>query len=133
MEMTIRFPGGKQVAADVRGHTVLTDQPRFGGGDDAAPAPYELFLASLGTCAGIYVLGFCESRGIPTEGIELVQRHSFDPRTHVLTGVTLDIHVPATFPAKYHDALVRVAGQCAVKRTLDAPPSFEVRTLAAAA
>jgi len=133
MDITIRFPGGKQVAADVRGHTVLTDQPAFGGGDDAAPAPYELFLASLGTCAGIYVLGFCESRGIPTDGLELVQHHTFDPRTHALAGVTLQIRVPAGFPAKYHDALVRVASQCAVKRTLENPPAFEVRTLAAAA
>lgn len=131
MEITVRFPGGKRVAADFRQHTVETDQGRSGGGDDSAPAPYELFLASLATCAGIYVLGFCETRGISTEGVRLVQRHGFDPRTHMLTDVGIDIEVPADFPEKYRDALVRVASQCAVKRAIEAPPNFTVRTVSA--
>ncbi len=129
MEMTITFPGGKKVDAEVRGHVVRTDQSTYGGGDDSAPAPYELFLASLGTCAGIYVLGFCESRGLSTEGVRLVQRHHFDPMTRGLAKVSIDVEVPPDFPEKYHDALVRVANQCAVKKTLLNPPEIEVNTV----
>ena len=54
MDMKVYFPGGKRVYADYGGFTIETDQPARGGGDDSAPAPFDLFLASIGTCAGIY-------------------------------------------------------------------------------
>lgn len=129
MELTITFPGGKRVDADLGGHVVHTDQPVMGGGEDSAPAPYLLFLSSIGTCAGIYVLGFCQNRGISTDGIRIVQRHQFDHETHALAEVQLDIEVPPDFPEKYHAALVRVADQCAVKKTLQSPPTFAVQTV----
>ncbi len=132
LEMAITFPGGKKVDADVRGHVIRTDQSVSGGGEDSAPAPYDLFLASLGTCSGIYVLGFCQSRGLSTEGIRLVQRHIFDPATNALSKVQIDVEVPPSFPEKYHAALVRVANKCAVKRTLQDPPEVEVNTVVTA-
>ncbi len=131
MEMTITLPGGKRVDAQVGEHVIRTDQPVRAGGEDTAPAPFSLFLASIGTCAGIYVLGFCQSRGLPTEGIRLRQRNHFDVKTGVLVGVDLDIEVPAAFPEKYHDALVRVADQCAVKKAIQAQPVFAVKTITA--
>jgi ribosomal protein S12 methylthiotransferase accessory factor len=87
-----------------------------------------LFLASLGTCAGIYVLGFCRQRGLPAEGIRLVQRMGFNPASGKLDRVDLDIQVPAAFPEKYHEALIRAASQCAVKKLLEQPPAIEVKT-----
>uniref|UniRef100_A0A832MMC9 Osmotically inducible protein OsmC n=1 Tax=Eiseniibacteriota bacterium TaxID=2212470 RepID=A0A832MMC9_UNCEI len=130
MEMTIRFPGGARVDASFGPYTVRTDQPAHGGGDGSAPTPFATFLASLGTCAGIYVLGFCRQRGLPTEGIRLVQRHDVDRATGMVTAVRLDIHVPEDFPEKYRPALVRAAEQCAVKKHMEAPPRFEIRALA---
>ncbi len=127
-EMTVTFPGGRRVDAAVGAHVVRTDQPRDNGGEDSAPAPFSLFLASLATCAGIYVLGFCQKRGLPSEGIRLRQRMRYDAETRALAGVDIDIEVPPTFPEKYHEALVRVADQCAVKKAIAAPPSFQVRT-----
>ena len=131
-EMVVTFPGGKRVDTEIGGHVIRTDQPRAGGGEDSAPAPFSLFLASIGTCAGIYVVGFCQKRGLPTDGIRIVQRNRFDAETGALAGVDLDIEVPASFPAKYHDALVRVADQCAVKKAVQAQPAFAVRTVVTA-
>jgi len=122
MEMEIVFPGGARVDA-VMGTTVIpTDQ------NGAAPQPFALFLASIGTCAGVYVLGFCRRRGLSTDGIKIVQRMHADPATHMVEQVDLDIVVPPDFPEKYHDALVRAADQCAVKKHLEKPPRFNVRT-----
>jgi ribosomal protein S12 methylthiotransferase accessory factor len=84
----VSFPGGKRVDAQVGAFTIRTDQPTEGGGEGSAPAPYDLFLASLATCAGIYVLGFCQARGIPTDGLALTQRHELDPDTHLPTRST---------------------------------------------
>ena len=128
MEMVIDFPGGARVDAHFGPYTVMTDQPPQGGGEGSAPSPFALFLASLGTCAGIYVLGFCRQRGLPTEGIRILQRMGFNPASGKLDRVDLDIQVPAAFPEKYHEALIRAASQCAVKKQLEHPPAIEVKT-----
>jgi ribosomal protein S12 methylthiotransferase accessory factor len=130
-EIVVTLPGGKRVDARVGNHVVRTDQPVAGGGEDSAPSPFNVFLAAIGTCAGIYVAGFCQKRGLPTDGIRLRQRSEVDRETGVLTRVEIDIEVPPSFPERYLEALVRVADQCAVKKAIQAQPVFEVRTLVA--
>lgn len=129
MEMVVSFPGGLRVDAQFGPYTVRTDQPRAAGGEGSAPTPFATFLASIGTCAGIYVLGFCRQRGLSTDGIRIVQRMMSDPATGGLARVSLEIHVPDSFPARYHGALVRSAEQCAVKKQLESPPEFDVATV----
>ena len=89
--------------------------------------PFEVFLASIGTCAGIYVLGFCKQRNLPTEGIRIIQRNH-TAANGMVGKIDLEIQVPPTFPAQYYDALVRSAELCKVKKTIENPPSFEVTT-----
>ena len=127
--MTVAFPGGKRVDATYGKFEIFTDQGVDSGGDESAPEPFDLFLASLATCAGIYVLGFCQKRNIPHQGIRLTQSWDRDEKSKRLTKVRIAIEVPAGFPEKYHDALVRVANQCAVKKTIENPPAFDVRTV----
>ena len=126
MEMEIVFSGGAQVDAVMGNMVIETNQ------DGSAPAPFGLFLASIGTCAGIYVLSFCKHRGLSTEGVKLVQRVHTNPVTHMVEQVDLDIVVPQDFPEKYHTALIRAADQCAVKKHLENPPVFNVQTQVAA-
>ena len=123
MEMIIDFPGGSRVDAHFRGHTIATDQPPV----NSAPMPFEVFLASIGTCAGIYVLGFCKQRNLPTEGIRIIQRNHA-AANGMVERIDLEIQVPPAFPTQYYDALVRSAELCKVKKTLENPPSFEVTT-----
>jgi putative redox protein len=127
MELLIDFPGGARVDAHFGNHTVKTDQSVSGGGEDSAPAPFALFLASIGTCAGIYVLGFCKSRNLPTEGIRILQKVNYLP-TGSVDKIDLEIQVPPDFPEKYYDALIRSADQCKVKQHLEHPPKFNVYT-----
>lgn len=122
MEMEIVFPGGAQVDAVAENMTITTNQ------DGTAPQPFALFLASIGTCAGIYVLGFCRKRNLPTDGIKIIQRMQRNPTTHMVDEIELEIRVPPAFPEKYYDALVRSADQCAVKKHLAQPPAFDVHT-----
>ena len=131
MEMEITFPGGARVDAHFNGLTVMTDQPVQGGGTGSAPTPFATFLASIGTCAGIYVLGFCRQRGLPTEGLKLVQRMETDRATGRVGKIALDIQLPPGFPDKYKAAVIKSAEQCAVKKHLEHPPVFEVTTTAA--
>ena len=129
--MIIDFPGGSRVDSHFGPFTVNTDQTPMGGGEGSAPTPFAVFLSSLGTCAGIYVLGFCKQRGLPTDGIRIVQRALGDPVRRGMVGtVQMEIQVPPEFPEKYYNALVRSAEQCAVKKHFEHPPSFEIFTKA---
>ncbi len=128
-EMIVTLPGGKRVDTRIGPHLIRTDQPVASGGEDTAPPPFHLFLAAIGTCAGIYVAGFCQKRGLPTEGIRILQRNHSDPETGTLVRVELDVVVPAGFPEKYLDALVRVADQCKVKKAIQVQPVFEVKAV----
>jgi putative redox protein len=124
--MEITFDGGKVVTAHSHGHIIKTDQPVHSGGQDSAPSPYELFLASIGTCAGIYVKSFCDNRKIPAENIKIIQNATFDEDSGLPVNITLDIKLPADFPEKYKEAVISVAELCKVKKTMASPPSFEV-------
>ena len=125
-DIRVSFPGGKRVDAIVGPRVIRTDQSTLHGGEGTAPEPFELFLASLATCAGVYVLGFCQARGVPTEGLRLVQHHELDEVTHRLVRVELRIELPAIFPEKYRATVVQAAEACKVKRLLMAPPEVIV-------
>ena len=126
MNIEVSFPGGKRVAARVGDHLIETDQPAQLGGAGSAPAPFDLFLAALGTCAGIYVLGFLQSRGLPTAGLRVRQHVEMDSETHLASRVCLEITLPSGVPERYRAAIVRAAESSKVKKTLAHPPSFEV-------
>ncbi len=125
--MDIYFGGNKKVFADVNGYTVKTDQGVRSGGDGEYPEPFTMFLASLGTCAGIYVKVFCDQRSIPTDEIRLTQEVRFDPIKRMIGIIDLDIHVPQDFPEKYEQAMIQTASLCAVKRHMKDDIVFNVQ------
>jgi len=119
MSIEVYFNGSKKVYAKLEGFTVETDQPVRSGGEGSAPTPFALFLSSLATCAGIYVKGFCDQRGLPTQDVSLNLAYSIDPETKNIGKFILKIFIPAHFPEKYDAALIQSASLCAVKRHLD--------------
>lgn len=132
MNIRVTFPGGMRVDAEINGTVIRTDQPAFFGGEGTAPGPFIHFLASIGTCAGVHILTFCQQREIPTEGISLNQHMEYvktGGESSRLSKVSIDVVVPPDFPKKYYNALVKVVDQCAVKQVMLDPPEFEVKTI----
>jgi len=127
--MTVAFPGGKRVDAEYGGFVVKTDQPPQGGGEGSAPQPFDLFLASIATCAGIYVKGYCDSRGLSTEGLGLEMRIEREPERNRVVRLVIEIKLPEGFPEKHREAVIRAADLCAVKKHILNPPAFEIRTV----
>jgi ribosomal protein S12 methylthiotransferase accessory factor len=126
MQIEVTFPGGDRVDAHFGGFTVPTDQPSPRGERGSAPSPFALFLTSIATCAGIYVLRFCQERGLPTEGLRMQQRSITDPASGLIGRVELEIGLPPGFPERYRPALIRAAELCAVKKHLEHPPAFQI-------
>ena len=126
MDMVVTFPGGKRVEAQYKGFTVKTDQPPKGGGEGSAPTPFDLFLSSIGTCAGIFVLSFLQERNIPYEDAKIVLRTERNAESHMIEKIHIDIDLQDGFPAKYKNAVRSAADLCSVKKHLLKPPAFEI-------
>jgi ribosomal protein S12 methylthiotransferase accessory factor len=124
----VTFPGGKRVDAFYKGFHIKTDQPVYQGGEGSAPAPFDLFMVSIATCAGIYVLSFLQNRNIPTEDLKLSMQSERNPDTKRIDRISIDIGLPADFPEKYTNAVVKAVNYCAVKIHMQNPPAFDVKT-----
>ncbi len=122
--LAVSFPGGKKVNVDLGNNVMIkTDQPATHGGDGSAPEPFDLFLASLASCAGVYALGFFQSRDMSVEGLSF----NLDWETGDNTAkATFRLTLPPDFPEKYRPSIVRAIEMCTVKRYLNNPPEFSV-------
>ncbi len=118
--MEITVPGADRVEARYDGLVIQTAQ------DGRQPAPFDLFLASIGTCAGHYAARFCRQRGLDTRGLRILQEVIRDPETRMVERVRLSLELPPGFPDKYRAAIVRAAGQCTVKKHLASPPEIVI-------
>ena len=125
-EMKISFPGGLRVDAEYKGFVIKTDQPAYQGGEGSEPSPFDLFLASLATCAGYYVLAFCNKREIPTEKAAVVMKTRRNPETKRIEKISIEIQLPPKFPEKYKKAVIKAVDSCSVKAHILNPPVFEV-------
>jgi len=128
MDMQIVLPGGKKVNAIYQGFTIKTDQPKGSGGDGSAPSPFDLFLASIGTCAGFYVLSFCQERGIATDEVKLALLAERNRETGLTDRIAIEVQLPPEFPERYRGAVKRAAELCTVKKHLHSPPVIEIST-----
>jgi ribosomal protein S12 methylthiotransferase accessory factor len=131
-DLVVTFPGGKKVDAHIGEFTVRTDQPVQAGGEGSAPSPFLYCLVAMGTCAGIYVLSYLQARGLPTEGMKILQTHESDPRTGRIGKVRMELVLPKGVGSEHHPALVRSAEKCAVKKLIEQPPEFEITASASA-
>ena len=121
----IEFPGGKKVNARIGEFLIKTDQSVKAGGEASAPEPFDHFLASIASCAGIYALGFCKSRYLPTEGMDLSMVCEGDTKKKRFTQMSINLTLPHGFPEKYRAGIIRAMELCAVKRhIMDAPEFF---------
>lgn len=122
----VTFPGGKRIDAQINGFTVATDQPESQGGESSAPAPFDLFLSSIATCAGIYALSFCQNKDISTEGMRLTMKIENLSAIGMIGKIIIDLKLPEGFPEKYKNAITRAMDLCVVKKHMFEPPVFEI-------
>ena len=132
MDITVTFPGGKKVDAEINGRTVYTDQSVKEGGEASAPSPYEYMLAALATCAGFYVLSYLQARDLPFADVKIKQIHEFEKKAHKLQKVSLIIELPKSIDEKHYQPIERSAQKCSVKKLMENPPEFDIGAIEAA-
>jgi len=128
-EMRIIFNGDQKVIAEYKGFRIETDQPIYAGGQGSAPAPFDLFLASIGTCAGYYVFAFCRQRNLPLEDVYVTLKTVINREAKRIDKIVIEVHLPEGFPDKYNQAILKAIDQCAVKKHIVESPEFELKTV----
>lgn len=128
-QLEVVFPGGKRVDILCGGFRIGTDQSAKAGGEASAPEPFVLFLASIAGCAGIYALNFCQSRRLPTEGLNLYMLWESGGTKPIQAKVRFQLKLPEGFPQKYQQGILRAMDLCAVKKYIQNAPEFTTEIL----
>jgi uncharacterized OsmC-like protein len=129
--MCVRYLDGDRFAITSRDHTFTVDQPLADGGEDSAPTPTELFVASLGACVAFYARRYLARHHLPSEGLAVSTSYTMGSRPARVSAITLDIDLPDGVPAERRDALLAVASHCTVHNTLEDPPEVTIELSAA--
>jgi putative redox protein len=129
-EMDVRFIAGESYEVSVRGHQVLVDQPADAGGQDTAPTPTELFVASLATCVAFYAGRYLTRHGYSRDGLAVSA--GFDmasDRPARVSGIRLTVVPPADLPTDRRPALLAVISHCTVHNSLSLPPPIAIELI----
>jgi uncharacterized OsmC-like protein len=118
--------GGDRFDIQVGGHTIRVDQPVRNGGDDTAPTPTELLVASLASCVAFYARRFLGRHGLSTDGLTVDAAYELADRPARVASMDLKLTVPPSTPEARLRALLAVATHCTVHNTLTEPPAIAI-------
>jgi len=124
--MRVSYQDGDRFTAAVRGHEIRVDQPVEDGGEDSAPTPVELLVASLATCVAHYARRYLRRHDLPTEGLEVSAEWDLVKGPARLGPVTLVVTVPEGVPEDRYEPLLTMASHCTVHNTLNQGPEVSI-------
>ena len=110
----------------IRGHELIIDQPIRGGGDDAGPAPLELFGSALGACVALYVHQFCKTRELSDEGMRVEVRQHGAVAPNRLGAFEVRVFLPPEIPDQFLPLIERAAQSCPAHHTLTHPATVDI-------
>ena len=125
--VTVEHVEGDRFAIEIRGHTVVVDQPLNAGGNDSGPTPTELFVASLAGCVAHYARRYLARHQLPDRDLRVAAEFSIVDRPARVGSITVTLHIPTGVPAERQAALLAVASHCLVHNTLEDPPRVRVQ------
>lgn len=124
MEIQVEHLGGVQFEIKARQHSIVSDQPAESGGFDEGMTPPELFLASLGSCAGYYAAQYLRKHKLATEGtlVRISAEKAKDPAR--LDNFRIEVEVPGEFSEKDREGIEEAIHHCLIHNTLLHPPTI---------
>lgn len=122
----VEHQGGDRFGIAVRGHTLTVDQPADAGGEDTAPTPTELLVASLASCIAFYARRYLARHGLPTHGLGVDASFEMGAHPARVSAVDVRLHLPAGVPESRRGPLLAVARHCTVHNTLEHAPDIAI-------
>ena len=128
--VSVTHQGGDRFEIDVRGHRIRVDQPESMGGEDTAPTPTELFVASLASCSAFYARRYLSRHDLPVEGLRVETAYEMGTAPSRVSAFEVKVHLPAGIPAERHAALIAMVSHCTVHSTLTHEPEVTIELVA---
>ena len=122
----VEHQGGDRFGIAVRGHTLTVDQPADAGGEDSAPTPTELLVASLASCVAFYARRYLARHGLPTHGLGVDAGFEMGAHPARVSAVDVRLHLPDGVPESRRGPLLAVARHCTVHNTLEHAPDVVI-------
>ena len=129
----IARPTGKgrfQAELQVRGGTILADEPVEAGGLGSGPTPYELLSSALAACTAMTLRLYAERKGWTLPPFSVAAAHMIVPAgadgAPPRDLFTRNIAFEGALDAAMEEKLLGIADKCPVHRTL--MRGFEIRT-----
>ena len=126
MKLEVNLENGFLFKALCGKHEVMTDQPEKEDGTDQAMTPAELFIASLGTCIGVFAVRFCKRHNLPTEGMKVLMDWTVVKDPVRVGSIKAELHYPHNIPETERKGLLRMAEACFVHETILHKPDIVV-------
>jgi putative redox protein len=124
--MRVEHRGGDKFDINVRGHIVRVDQPVKDRGEDTAPTPTELFIASLASCVAFYARRYLARHNLPTDGLAVEATFEMGNKPARVAGIDMHLIVSEGVPDDRLGALLAVAAHCTVHNTLASEPEVSI-------
>ena len=100
---------------EVGPHRLAGDESVGNGGNDTGPAPHELLLAALASCASMTAKAYAAHKGLPLRAVEVhVRGRREDDAFVIQRHIALDGDLDAIQRAR----IMEIAERCPVARTL---------------
>ncbi len=125
-QLRVEYESGDKFQIAVRQHSIRVDQPTADGGDDTAPTPTDLFIASLAACVAYYVRRFLSRHGHPVAKLAVTSEVDFASHPHRVGAIDLRIEVPGELDPEQQASLLAVASRCTVHNSLRQPPEVRI-------
>ena len=119
-----REDGTLQHAVEMRSHTLVADEPKDHGGDDAGPSPQELLAASLASCTAITMEMYAKRKG--WELGDVAVHVDYEPAQRGSpTRFRMRVDFPKEVPEEQRERLMQIGAKCPVHRVLEGEVMFE--------
>ena len=109
---------------EIREHTLVADEPKDHGGEDAGPSPQELLAASLASCTAVTIEMYAHRKGWDLG--EVIVDVDYEPAQRGSpTSFAMTVRLPKELPEDQREKVMQIAAKCPVHRTLEGEVMFD--------
>ena len=125
MRATARRENGTlKHAVEMRDHTLVADEPKDEGGEDAGPSPQELLAGSLASCTAITMEMYAQRKGWDIGDVTV--HVDYEPAQRGSpTRFKMQVDLPKELPDEQRERLMQIGAKCPVHRVLEGEVMFE--------